>query len=157
MKKKIDDQHEELHKHIEEWKAKYLRALADYQNLEKRSHEDKQEIYRYAAERILLKLLPVLDTLEKAQNHLADTGLALVLKEFHAVLLDQGVGRIDVIGKEFNPHDMECVEVVEGEDNIVVEEVLPGYTLHGKMLRVAKVKVGRESKSTNVQSTNVQN
>lgn len=144
MKKRTDDQHEELQKQIEEWKSKYLRALADYQNLEKRSNEDKQEIRRYAAERIVLQLLPVLDTLEKAQKHLADTGLALVLKEFYAVLLDQGVSQIDVIGKEFNPHEMECVEVIEGKDNNVVEEVLPGYTLHGKILRVAQVKVGKQ-------------
>lgn len=157
MKKKTDDQHEELQRQIDEHKSKYLRALADYQNLEKRSNEDKQEIRRYAAERIVLKLLPVFDTLEKAQKHLADTGLELVLKEFHAVLLDQGVSRIDVIDKEFNPHEMECVEVVEGKENIVVEEVLPGYTLHGKVLRVAKVKVGRDGTSTNAQSTNVSN
>jgi len=39
---------------------------------------------------------------------------------------------------------MECIEVVEGKDNIVIEELLPGYTLHGKMLRVAQVKVGKE-------------
>ena len=157
MKKKTDDQHEELQKQIEEWKSKYLRALADYQNLEKRTSEEKQEIRRYASERILLKLLPVFDTLVKAQSHLNDKGLELVLKEFHAILLEQGVSRIDVVEKEFNPHEMECVEVVEGQDNVVVEEVLPGYMIHGKVLRVARVKVGKESKSTNAQSTNVSN
>ena len=157
MKKKTDDQHEETQKQIEEWKSKYLRALADYQNLEKRTSEEKQEIRRYASERILLKLLPVLDTLEKAQKHLADTGLDLVIKEFHTVLLEQGITHIDVIDKEFNPHEMECVEVVEGKDNVVVEEALPGYTIHGKILRVARVKVGKESKSTNAESTNVSN
>ena len=157
MKKKTDEDTELLQKQIEEWKSKYLRALADYQNLEKRTSEEKQEIRRYASERILLKLLPVFDTLVKAQSHLNDKGLELVLKEFHAILLEQGVSRIDVVEKEFNPHEMECVEVVEGQDNVVVEEVLPGYMIHGKVLRVARVKVGKESKSTNAQSTNVSN
>ena len=157
MKKKTDEDTELLQKQIEEWKSKYLRALADYQNLEKRTSEEKQEIRRYASERILLKLLPVFDTLIKAQIHLADKGLDLVIKEFHAVLFEEGVSRIEVTGKEFNPHEMECVEVVEGQDNVVVEEVLPGYMIHGKVLRVARVKVGKESKSTNAQSTNVSN
>ncbi len=146
MKKKTEEDIEHLQKQIEEWKSKYLRALADYQNLEKRTNEDRQEIRQYASERIVLKLLPVLDTLEKAQGHLNDKGLDLVLKEFHAVLVAQGVSKIDVKAKEFNPHEMECVEVVEGKDNVVVEEVLPGYVIHGKVLRVARVKVGRENK-----------
>ena len=149
MKKKTDEDTELLQKQIEEWKSKYLRALADYQNLEKRTSEEKQEIRRYASERILLKLLPVFDTLIKAQIHLADKGLDLVIKEFHAVLFEEGVSRIEVTGKEFNPHEMECVEVVEGQDNVVVEEVLPGYMIHGKVLRVARVKVGKENKPIN--------
>lgn len=157
MKKKTDDQKDEIQRQIDECKSKYLRALADYQNLEKRTSEDKQEIRKYAAERLIIKLLPVLDTLLKAQSHLGDKGLDLVIKEFQTILTEQGVVRIEVFGKEFNPYEMECVEAVEGNDNMVVEEVLPGYTIHGKVLRVAQVKVGRDGTSTNAQSTNVSN
>lgn len=128
----------------EEWKNKYLRALADYQNLEKRSSEQVGEVRKFAAERILSRLLPVLDTFSKASEHIKDAGLALALKELYAVLLEQGVERMDVMGHAFDPHEMECIEVVDGVDNEVVQELLPGFRLYGKILRVAQVKVGKK-------------
>ncbi|MCX6791636.1 MAG: nucleotide exchange factor GrpE [Candidatus Gottesmanbacteria bacterium] len=126
-----------------DWKSKYLRALADYQNLEKRTQAEKQEIRKYAAEAVTARLLPALDTLTKASTHVKDTGLELALKELYAVLSEQGVRKIEVLGKPFDPHQMECIEVVAGKDNIVMEELLPGYRLHDKILRVAQVKVGK--------------
>ncbi len=146
MKKK----HEEP---VIDWKSKYLRALADYQNLEKRTQQEKQQIRKYAAETMTARLLPALDTLMKASKHVKDTGLEIALKELYAVLSEQGVEKIEVIGKPFNPHQMECIEVVAlpaqvgGTDNIVVEESLPGYRLHDKILRVAQVKVGKSLKN----------
>jgi molecular chaperone GrpE len=137
MKKK----HEEP---VVDWKSKYLRALADYQNLEKRTQEEKQEIRKYAAEAVTARLLPALDTLTKVSTHIKDTGLELALKELSAVLSELGVQKIEVMGKPFDPHRMECIEVVPGTDNIVVEELLPGYRLHDKILRVAQVKVGKK-------------
>lgn len=137
MKKKHDQQ-------TEDWKGKYLRALADYQNLEKRTQSEKQEIRKYAAEAILTRLLPVLDTLTKAAHHVKDAGLELALKELYTALSEQGVEKIAVVGKPFDPHKMECIEVIPGEDNIVIEELLPGYRLHDKILRVAQVKVGKK-------------
>ena len=127
----------------DEWKNKYLRALADYQNLEKRSMEEKAEIRKFAAEVVVMRLLPVIDTLSKAKAHLQDPGLDLAIKEFDTALAELGVKKLDVVGKPFNPHEMECIEVVAGEDNIVVEEALPGYKLHEKIIRVAQVKVGK--------------
>lgn len=131
---------------IEEWKNKYLRALADYQNLEKRTYAEKEEIRKFASESMLERLLPVLDSFELAQRHLNDQGLALALKEWYAFLAERGVQRIKTVGLEFNPHEMECVEVVEGESNKVIMEVLPGYKLFDKVLRVAQVKVGENRK-----------
>ena len=136
MKKK----HEES---VIDWKSKYLRALADYQNLEKRAQEEKQEIRKYAAETVTARLLPALDTLTKASTQMKDTGLELALKELYAVLSEQGVKKIEVVGHAFDPHQMECIEVVPGADNIVIEESLPGYRLHDKILRIAQVKVGK--------------
>lgn len=132
---------------VEEWKNKYMRALADYQNLERRTREEKQEIRQYAGEVLLGRLLPVVDTFEKVSVHLNDTGVSLALKQLSAFLAEQGVQKLDVLGKPFDPHHMECIEVVDGEDDRVVEEVMPGYTFHGKVLRVAQVKVGKESKN----------
>lgn len=154
MKKQSTGETEELKKQIEEWKSKYLRALADYQNLEKRSRQAAGEVRRFAAEGVLERLLPVVDTLSRAKAHINDQGFNLALKELQAVLQEQGVERIGVVGKQFNPHEMECIEVVDGEDNIVVEELLSGYRIGGKILRVAQVKVGRMKESTNAQSTN---
>ncbi len=161
MKKTTDDQVEATEEHVpedtelqkalekakaetEEWKAKCMRVLADYQNLEKRTQNEKQEIRVYAAEVVIGRLLPALDTLGRAHMHIKDMGLDLALKELHAALSEQGVKKIDVVGKPFNPHEMECIEVVDGPDNEVVEEILPGYRLHDKILRVAQVKVGKK-------------
>lgn len=137
MKKKVDEQGEE-------WKNKYLRALADYQNLEKRTRDEIAQVRNFASEVVLARLLPVADTLKKAKDHLKDPGIDLTYKELQAVLEEQGVKKIEVVGRQFDPHEMECVEVVLGKNNEVVEEVLPGYRFRGKIVRVAHVKVGRE-------------
>lgn len=125
------------------WKTKYMRALADYQNLEKRTTERVSEVRQYAAEVILARLLPIIDTFGKVNEHLKDEGLTLAYKELLSVLTEQGVERIDVQGKEFDPTEMDCIEVVDGKDDTVVEEVLAGYRFRGKVLRVARVKVGK--------------
>jgi molecular chaperone GrpE len=129
---------------VELWKAKYVRTLADYQNLERRTQNEKDEIRRFAAEIVLSRLLPALDTLGKAKDHIKDIGLDLAFKELYAVLEEQGVEKIEVVGMQFNPHEMECIEVVEGNDNEVIEEILPGYRFRDKILRVAQVKVGKK-------------
>ena len=143
-KPKINEVVEDLKRQAEEWKNKYLRALADYQNLERRNREEKEEVRKFASEIILGRLLSAIDTLRRAKMHLGDPGLDLAYREFMAILEEQGVGKIKSVGIPFNPHEMECIEVVKGEDNIVVEEVLPGFRLHGKILRVAQVKVGKK-------------
>lgn len=145
MKNKKDEFVPELQKQVEEWKGKYLRALADYHNLEKRSKEEKSGIYAFAAEMVLVKLLPIVDTLERAQAHLKDEGLGLAIKELEVFLADVGVKKMDVVGKSFNPHEMECIEVVDGEDNKVIAQLRSGYSLHEKVIRVAQVKVGKKT------------
>ena len=138
----VKNESEEFRRQVEEWKGKYVRTLADYQNLERRTQSEKEDIRRFAAEIVLSRLLPALDTLGKAKDHIKDIGLDLAFKELYAVLEEQGVEKMEVVGKEFNPHEMECIEVVEGKDNEVVEEILPGYRFRDKILRVAQVKVG---------------
>src|SRR3989344_1764489 len=139
MKKKNDDLSHE------EWKNKYLLALADYQNLEKRTRDEISEIRKFASEVVLARLLPVIDTLKKAKDHIKDPGLDIIYKEILAIMEEQGVEKIAVTGHQFDPHEMECVEVVDGEENLVVEEVLSGYRFRGKILRVAQVKVGKKT------------
>ncbi len=135
--KKHDDQ-------TEEWKTKYLRALADYQNLERRNLSERDEVRKFASELVLMRILTAIDTLRKAKDHIKDAGLDLAFKEFIAILEGEGVEEMKTVGEPFDPHQMECIEVVEGEDNKVVEELRPGYRLHHKVLRVAQVKVGKK-------------
>jgi len=145
MKKKEDiAKIEKLTKDLEDWKSKYLRALADYQNLEKRIAKERIDDARHAAKVVITKILQVLDVLEAAQKVLNDQGLELALKQFKEVLSSEKVEKIDVVGKKFEPHTMECVEVVETDkEDEVIEEVRAGYTLAGEVIRVAKVKVGK--------------
>ncbi len=145
---KVDELEKEIERvkiETEEWKGKYLRALADYQNLEKRAAQDKSEVRAFAAEIVLMKLLPIVDTFERAEAHLQDTGLSLALKEMGSFLASLGVTKSEVVGKPFYPKFMECIEVVEGKDNTVIELTRPGYTLNGKVIRVAQVKVGKRN------------
>ena len=76
----------------DEFETKYLRALADYQNLEKRIERDKELLVKLASSVLVIKLLPVLDNLERAQDHLQDSGLDHVIRQFK----DAQIGRAHV-------------------------------------------------------------
>ncbi|HUD19470.1 MAG TPA: nucleotide exchange factor GrpE [Patescibacteria group bacterium] len=150
--KQLDEQVQELERvklERDDWKGKCMRALADYQNLERRDREEKDEVRVYAAEIILGRLLPFVDTISRVAKHIDDMGLRLALKELGAILQEQGVTQMNVVGKSFNPHEMECIEVVDGEDNKVAGELLPGYLFRGKVLRIAQVKVGKKNNPKN--------
>ena len=146
MKKQVTtEQYEILQKQLEEYKGKYLRALADYQNLEKRAVADRTETIKFATKNCILNILPVLDTLEKVEKMLQDQGLQLALKQLEDALKTEQVEKIEVTGKKFDPITMECIEVVESDkEDEVVEEIRTGYTMSGKVLRVAQVKVGKK-------------
>lgn len=146
--------HGELKNEIELWKNKYLRALADYQNLEKRVASQKVELVQYATESFIKKLLPAIDILEKASIHMDDPGLDLALKQLYDVFKTEQLEKIEVLSKPFDPITMECVEVVECDKNdIVLEEIQKGYTLAGKIIRIARVKVGKK-KTDNIDIKN---
>jgi len=140
-----DQQIADLKKQIEDLTNKWKRALADYQNLEKRTVMQIADSAKYSAENIVAKLLPVLDTLEKAEEHLKDQGLSLAVASFRDVLKSEGAEKIDVLGKKFNPQEMECIEVVPSDkEDEVVEELRSGYKLGDKVIRVAQVRVGKK-------------
>lgn len=127
-----------------EWKAQYLRAIADYRNLEKRTASEKEEIRAYAAVGVVTKLIPVVDMFERASEHLKDQGLAIALKEMHAVLAAFGAKKMDVQGKQFDPVTMECVEAGDDGEETVTDVVAPGWQMHGKVIRHALVRVGKK-------------
>lgn len=138
----------ELEEKVEELDGKYKRALADYQNLQKRASDDRLELIKSANKDILLRLLPVLDTLVLANIHVQNDGLKISVTQFLDTLKAEGVTRIETIGNEFNPHTMECVTIEVGDENKVLEEVRAGYLLNEKVLRPAQVKVGNGSKTS---------
>ncbi len=134
---------EKLRQELAAMETRYKRALADYQNLEKRQQNQANDLVKYAAESILDKLIPVLENLERAQTHLNDTGLSMVIKQFTEVLASEGVVRIDTENAGFNPETMDCAELVDGPQNKVVATISAGYNFYDKVLRPAKVTVGK--------------
>lgn len=143
QEEKVSEEFEELQKQLEEFEGKYKRALADYQNLQKRVQEEKSEWIRSSNRDLLLRLLPVLDTLMMAEKHLQDQGLTVSINQFLDTLKAEGVTRIKTVGEEFDPHTMECVTTENGEENKVLEELRAGYMIYDKVLRAAQVKVGK--------------
>lgn len=141
---KLKKQIKELKKKADSFEANWKRALADYQNLEKRVVSQRAAQARLAAKDLLISLLPIFDSLHEAVLHLKDEGLSLVFKQLMKVLKDNGVRKIETKGKRFDPNIMEAVEVVESkQDNLVVREVRQGYYLHDTLLRPAQVVVGK--------------
>lgn len=95
-------------------KNQLARALADYDNLRKRVDSESQLWIKFSSERVLIKLFPVIDILESAQEHLKDQGLAIAILEFKKVLKEEGIEEINPkVGDEFNPEVHEAVEAVE--------------------------------------------
>jgi molecular chaperone GrpE len=140
---------EALKKQVEEFENNYRRALADYQNLQKRVQEEKGEWIRSGNKELLLRILPVLDTLMLAQQHVKDQGLQVSAQQFLDILKAEGVTKIETVGHEFNPHLMECITTKDGQENKVIEEIRAGYMLYDKVLRPAQVVVGK-GKENNV-------
>lgn len=146
MKKKDikTKQVQDLEKKVEELEGQLARALADYQNLERRVQEQRGDWIRTANKDLLLRLLPVLDTLMLAAKHSSDEGVKLSVKQFIDTLRNEGIEKIETEGKTFDPKLMECVSTIEGEDNKVLEEVRSGYIMGDTVIRPAQVRVGKQ-------------
>lgn len=150
MMTKKNDTEENLEESVEEIENEQLknlenqlkRALADYQNLERRITEEKSAWIMAANKDLILKLLPVLDNLFLAQKHITDAGLDLSIQKFLDALYNEGMERIETKGRDFDPHLMECVSVQEGKENKVLEEVRAGFKINDTVLRPAQVIVG---------------
>ncbi len=135
---------ENLKRQAEEFKNKYLRALADYQNLEKRVDEERFELMKMANKNLLVKILPFLDNLEKAEIFIKDQGLKISKDNFLQILLDAGLEEIDILNRDFDPVSAEAVDIVPGkEENKVIEILRKGYKFGDKIIRVAQVKVSK--------------
>lgn len=161
--KKAIDELNSLYKQIEEKDAqydkvysRYLRALADYENLEKRSKSEKERIIKQANENLLLKLLNLADTFEKAESNIsheeprrlesAVDGFNTVQKLFNKLLKNEGIKRIIAKGEKFNPNFHEVIFVKhdsEFEEDTILEEIQVGYLLNSNLLRPSKVVISK--------------
>ena len=135
---------EALQLKVEEAENNYRRALADYQNLQKRTQEDRMQWIRSANKDLLLRILTVLDTLMLAHQHKEDKNIEVSIAQFLDVLKAEGVTKIETKGKKFDPHLMEAIATDEGEEGKVLEELRAGFMLHDSLLRAAQVKVGKK-------------
>ncbi len=141
--RKKKDEVRELKTKIEELEDQIKRAVADYRNQEMRFEEEKREFVKFANKELLLRLIPSFDVLFLASKHTQDEGVRLTIDSVTKALRDVGVEGVKAEGEKFNPELMEAVSTTEGEEGKVIEEMMPGYTLNGRLLRASLVRVGK--------------
>ena len=146
---------EELEQQVGELTLDLQRTRADFENYRKRVDADRAATYQHGQSAAVVKLLPVIDNIERAIAHipseLADNkwaqGVASLVKNLEKSLEAMGVKRIDAApGVAFNPELHEAIQVdedAEGDKEIIAEELQAGYTHAGVPIRHAMVKVTR--------------
>ncbi len=159
LKQEISSANDEARKN---WDL-YLRERADLENARKRHQREREEAIRFANDRLLKEMIPVLDNLERAVDH-ADQGnndnqgllegVNMTINQFRKALEDFGVKGINAIGAAFDPNlhqAMGQVESGEHAPNTVVSEFQKGYLLHDRLLRPSLVMVAKapEEKAVN--------
>ena len=130
--------------------AGWQRTQADFMNFKRRSEQDRVEYTRFANANLMLEILPVLDDLERALEHVPAKlariawvdGVNLIYRKFKASLEAQGLTQIEALGKPFDPNLHEAVRQDKGKEGIIIEEILKGYQLHDKVIRPTMVVVG---------------
>lgn len=141
-----EDEVEELTEKVKSLDNQLRRAVADYRNLENRNRDEKLEFVKFANKSLLEQLLPAFDTLLLAEKYTKDENFKIAVKHIVDILKTVGVQIVGVAGQKYDPHTMEAIEVVDGKDGEVIEVTQPGFSLNGKIVRPARVKVGGKEK-----------
>ena len=151
----------ELEKQIAELTDKFLRKAAEFENYKRRTENDQLNLIKYAAESFIIKLLPVIDDFERSLEHI-DTaknndalkeGIKLVYDKLLKVLDDQGVKKIESVGKPFDVHYHEALmqkKADKVEPHTVLEELEKGYLYKDRVIRHTKVIVSEDSSEESV-------
>ena len=129
---------EELVNQLEEAKSKEQRALADYQNLVRRTNEDRSRIARLASKGLIEDLLQPLSHLSMASDQLNDSGLNMVIDQLWQSLQANGLQKIEVLGEDFDINTMEATDKGKNGKK-VVKIVKDGYLLNDEVIQHAKV------------------
>jgi len=146
----------ELESKIIELQDLLLRKAAEFENYKRRTENDQMNLLSYAAESFIIKLLPVVDDFERSLKHINDAkdtvsirdGIRFMYDKLLKILNDQGVKKMEVVGKPFNVafHDALMQRIDNSvPPHTVVEEIEPGYLYKDKVIRHAKVIVSDES------------
>lgn len=151
-KEEIEKDVEEIEKKRDEYFAGWQREKADFINYKKQEFERLKGTLCIAKESLFEELIPILDSFGLAEKAIPEEekegnsikGLILIKKQLETALKGLGLTEIEAIGKKFDPSLHEAVEEVDGkEPGMVIEEVEKGYSYNEKVLRPAKVKVGK--------------
>ena len=146
---------EKLQKEITEWKDKYLRQVAEFDNFRKRNAKERLELIQTAGKEIITELLDVLDDSERAQKQLETStdikeikqGVSLVFNKLRHILQSKGLKAMETVKTEFDPDLHEAItEIPAPSENLkgkVIDEIIKGYYLNDKIIRHAKVVVGK--------------
>ncbi len=138
---------EETQKRLQEMTAITQRALADLQNVHRRSEEDKKNWVLYANAELLLELLPAIDNMNRALAHEPKDeewikGIEQTMRQFWQILEKRNLKIIETKGQKFDPKIHEALMTGPGEKDMILEEFEKGYMLGEKVLKPARVKVG---------------
>jgi len=142
---------EEYKKQRDEYLAGWQRARADLLNYKKEEMERFEQVLKFAGEEFVLKVLPILDNFNLIEKKLPEDlreeenikGILQLKKQIEDFLKSQGVEEMKC-GERFDPNFQEAMETIEKEDmesGTILEEIQKGYTINGRILRPAKVKV----------------
>jgi molecular chaperone GrpE len=145
---------EKMKEQLEEEKNKYLYLVAEFDTFRRRIAKERIELIQSAGKDIIVSLLEVLDDADRAETELSKTleakemeGVKLVFHKMRSVLQSRGLKPMDVKGNEFDADKHEAItEIPAPADNLkgkVVDEIEKGYLLNDKIIRFAKVVVGK--------------
>ena len=149
----VEEQLEAAKKEIEQYKDKYLRAVAEFDNYRKRTLKEKAELLLNGSEKAVCAFLPILDDFERAiadkteDVNAIKEGVQIIFNKFNKTLESLGVKKIETEGKDFDVDFHEAVAMVPGmgddKKGKVIDCVQTGYQLNDKVIRHAKVAVGQ--------------
>lgn len=140
---------------IEQLKDQLLRQAAEFDNYRKRTIKEKSELILNGGEKVISALLPIMDDLERAADNFEKTdnietlkeGVNLIISKLEKTLSDQGLQKIDAIGKEFDTDFHEAIALIpateDSQKGLVIDCTQTGYTLNNKVIRHAKVVVAQ--------------
>ena len=146
---------EALQKQREEWKDKYIRLFADFDNAKKRMAKDRIELMDMAGKEVIMNLLPVLDDFERAlksagmapETAAMREGVQLIFTKLQHLLAARGLKAMESVGKDFDPDLHSAITEIPAPTpelaGKVIDEVEKGYYLNEKIIRHAKVVVGK--------------